>query len=87
MGQLIITCEQVEQALTDVRQFILSDGGDLEIVTIDGYKIQIRLKGACISCPLSLCARHGRDLPVKVWGGEDNEVTSLRQGCPPRGGI
>lgn len=54
MGQLIITKEQVEQALTDVRQFILSDGGDLEIVAIDGYKIQIRLKGACVSCPLSL---------------------------------
>ena len=54
MGQLIITSEQVEQALTEVRQFILSDGGDLEIVSIDGYKIQIRLKGACVSCPLSL---------------------------------
>ena len=54
MGQLVVTKEQVELALTDVRQFILSDGGDLEIVVINDYKVQIRLKGACISCPLSL---------------------------------
>ena len=53
MGDLIITKEQVDQALVNVRQFVLSDGGDLEIVAIDGFKVQIRLKGACISCPLS----------------------------------
>jgi hypothetical protein len=27
------------------------------------------------------CAQHGRDLPVKVWDDEDNEVISQEQGC------
>jgi hypothetical protein len=33
------------------------------------------------------CAQHGRDLPVKVWNDEDNEVISQEQGCPLRSGI
>ncbi len=53
MGDLTITKDQIDQTLVSVRQFVLSDGGDLEVVAIDGFKVQIRLKGACISCPLS----------------------------------
>ncbi len=56
MGHVIninIDQDQVNLALTQVREFILSDGGDLEIVKIEDLKIYIKLKGACVSCPLS----------------------------------
>lgn len=49
----IINQDQVNLALTQVREFILSDGGDLEIVKIEDLKVYIKLKGACVSCPLS----------------------------------
>ena len=37
--------------LNELRSALQADGGDLEIVAIDGKTIQLRLKGACGGCP------------------------------------
>lgn len=52
MGTL--TVQQVEQALINVREFILSDGGDLKIVEVKDHQVFIKLEGACVSCPFSI---------------------------------
>jgi len=52
MGSL--TVQQVEQALVEVRAFILSDGGDIEVVDVKDHQVFIKLKGACVGCPLSM---------------------------------
>lgn len=49
-----ITKDQVEKALVGVRELILADGGDVEIVKIEHPKVFINLKGACVGCPLSI---------------------------------
>ena len=52
MGTL--TVQQVEQALVSVREFILSDGGDIKIVDVKDHQVFIRLEGACVGCPFSI---------------------------------
>jgi Fe-S cluster biogenesis protein NfuA len=32
----------------------MADGGDVELVEIDGLVVKLKLKGACGSCPSSL---------------------------------
>lgn len=49
-----VTADQVALALTQVRELILSDGGDLEIIKIEYPKVFIKLKGACVGCPFSV---------------------------------
>ena len=46
--------EDVERVLGQVRPALQADGGDVELVdvTADGI-VQVRLKGACGSCPMS----------------------------------
>ncbi|HLB40869.1 MAG TPA: NifU family protein [Candidatus Babeliales bacterium] len=44
---------RVNQALAEVRPQILADGGDLELVALTVNSVQVRLMGACQSCPLS----------------------------------
>ena len=34
-----------------MRQFLQADGGDLEIVNIEGKTVQLKLRGACGGCP------------------------------------
>lgn len=43
--------EQIRQKLDDLRVHLQADGGDLEIVSIEGKKVELRLKGACGGCP------------------------------------
>ncbi len=42
---------QVEDAIGDVRQILARDGGDIELVAVEGREIRVRMKGACTGCP------------------------------------
>lgn len=46
--------EKVEKALNKIRPMLQADGGDVELVdvTSDGI-VKVRLKGACMGCPMS----------------------------------
>ena len=43
--------EQIKEALEEIRGMLQADGGDLELVSIDGLTVHVRLTGACGSCP------------------------------------
>lgn len=46
--------ERVRQAVEDVRHILNRDGGDIELVGIEGSTVQVRMKGACVGCPNSV---------------------------------
>jgi len=48
-----LTIENVETVLNEMRPFLISDGGNVEIVELDGPVVKLRLQGACGSCPSS----------------------------------
>lgn len=43
--------EKIRKRLDELRVHLQADGGDLEIVGIDGKNVKVRLKGACGCCP------------------------------------
>ncbi len=46
--------EKVEKALETVRPYLIADGGDVELVSINENGIvKVRLTGACVGCPMS----------------------------------
>jgi Fe-S cluster biogenesis protein NfuA len=53
MSELALTLENVETVLDELRPYLMSDGGNVEVVDIDGPIVQLRLQGACGSCPSS----------------------------------
>ena len=43
--------EKITSRLNELRQYLQADGGDLEIVSIEGKVVQLKLRGACGGCP------------------------------------
>lgn len=43
--------EKIRAKLEQLREMLQADGGDLEIVAINGTAVQLRLTGACGCCP------------------------------------
>ena len=43
----------VETVLDTLRPYLMADGGNVELVEIDGPIVKLRLQGACGSCPSS----------------------------------
>ncbi len=50
---MALTKDNVEKVLDEVRPFLLADGGNVEVVELDGPIVKVRLQGACGSCPSS----------------------------------
>ncbi len=53
MATLALTPDNVEQVLDELRPYLMADGGNVELVEIDGPIVKLRLQGACGSCPSS----------------------------------
>lgn len=67
---------EVEKVLNEIRPHIQADGGDIELVDVDEKNgvVKVRLKGACVGCPMSqmtLAEGVGRSLKEKVSGVKD----------------
>jgi len=43
--------KKIRDMLEELRVHLQADGGDLEVVKIDGKNVDLRLKGACGCCP------------------------------------
>ncbi|MGK7944002.1 MAG: NifU family protein [Microcystaceae cyanobacterium] len=50
---LALTNENVEQVLDEMRPYLMADGGNVELVELEGPIVKLRLQGACGSCPSS----------------------------------
>ncbi|MCX7891415.1 MAG: NifU family protein [Burkholderiales bacterium] len=42
---------ELRAALDEVRAILARDGGDVELVGVEGRTVRVRLKGACAGCP------------------------------------
>jgi len=48
-----MTNEQVQTVLDKIRPALQADGGDVELVAVDGGVVKVKLVGACRGCPMS----------------------------------
>jgi Fe-S cluster biogenesis protein NfuA len=45
--------ERVQEVLDKIRPALQADGGDVELVDVDGGVVKVKLVGACAGCPMS----------------------------------
>ena len=48
------TRTEVSEVLDRLRGAMQVDGGDVELVSIDGDVVYVRMKGTCIDCPSAM---------------------------------
>lgn len=68
--------EKVQAEMDKIRPMLQADGGDVELVDVDGGIVKVRLKGACAGCPMSqMTLKNGieRILKERVPGVETVE--------------
>ncbi len=53
VGTLELTPENVEKVLDELRPYLMADGGNVELVEVEGPVVRLRLQGACGTCPSS----------------------------------
>ncbi|KAF4370082.1 nifU-like protein 1, chloroplastic [Cannabis sativa] len=48
-----LTAQNVDLVLEDVRPYLISDGGNVDVVSVEEGVVSLKLQGACESCPSS----------------------------------
>lgn len=75
MQTMELTNDNVEKVLDELRPYLMSDGGNVELVDIDGPVVKLRLQGACGSCPSStMTLRMGIERRLREYIPEIAEV-------------
>ena len=69
---------EVEKALTEIRPFLNSDGGDIELVSVEDNIVKVRLTGACIACSVNqMTLKSGVEMTIKKYVTEIVSVINV----------
>ncbi|MBJ10730.1 MAG: hypothetical protein CMP66_04635 [Flavobacteriales bacterium] len=70
---------KIEEALTQVRPYLESDGGDIRLVEVtDDYVVKVKLLGACSDCQVSIMTlKAGVEQAIKKVLPEVKEVVDV----------
>jgi Fe-S cluster biogenesis protein NfuA len=70
--------ERVLQALDEIRPFLVNDGGDVALESIENGVVSIRFVGACMGCSVNqMTLRSGVEMTVKKFAPEIQSVVNL----------
>ena len=73
--------ERVKNALEEIRPFLISDGGDITLVSIDNNKVvNVKLHGNCVSCTVNqMTLKSGVEMTIKKHVPEIEKVVSVQE--------
>lgn len=70
--------DRIEDTLDAIRPALREDGGDVEVVGFDDGVVQLRLVGACSTCPIStMTVKQGIERRIKSAIPEVREVQAV----------
>ena len=69
----------VEKALDEIRLFLQSDGGDINLLSIDeGKFVKVQLVGACTSCSVNqMTLKSGVEMTIKKYAPQIESVVNV----------
>ena len=75
---MALTLDNVEKVLDELRPFLMADGGNVEVVELDGPIVKVRLQGACGSCTSStMTLKMGIERKMRECIPEVSEVVQV----------
>ncbi len=70
---------KVQAALDEIRPQIQMDGGDVELVAVEGSTVKVRLVGHCAGCPMSqMTLKNGIEAHLKATVPEVKKVEAVQ---------
>lgn len=68
----------VERALEEIRPFLISDGGNISLVSIEDNIVTVKLEGACVGCSINqMTLRNGVEASVKKHAPQIEKVVDI----------
>ena len=70
--------DKVEQGLNEIRPFLESDGGNIELISVDKNVVKVKLLGNCVSCSVNqMTIKNGVELTIKKFAPQIEQVINI----------
>ena len=68
----------VEKALEEIRPFLISDGGNIKLLSIENNTVRVQLEGACSGCSVNqMTLKNGVEATIKKYAPHIEEVINV----------
>ena len=72
------TQNNVEKALDEIRPFLMSDGGNIRLLSIIDSVVKVQLEGACNGCSVNqMTLKNGVEATIKKYVPHIEEVINV----------
>ncbi|MFY0604550.1 MAG: NifU family protein [Flavobacteriaceae bacterium] len=72
------TLNNVEKALEEIRPFLMSDGGNIKLLSIEDTIVKVQLEGTCIGCSVNqMTLKNGVEATIKKYAPHIQEVINI----------
>ncbi|KRO88556.1 MAG: NifU family protein [Bacteroidetes bacterium] len=69
---------KVEEALSEIRPFLESDGGNIKLLSINDDVVKVKLLGNCVSCSVNqMTLKNGVEMTIKKHAPQIKEVINI----------
>lgn len=70
--------KKIQIALNEIRPFLESDGGNIELVSVVDNVVKVKLLGNCVSCSVNqMTLKNGVEMTIKKYAPEIEKVISV----------
>ncbi|WP_425287327.1 NifU family protein [Lutimonas vermicola] len=71
--------DNIEKALSEIRPYLLTDGGDISFVSLEDDVVNVKFHGACIGCNVNqMTLRNGVEATVKKYAPQIRKVVEVK---------
>jgi Fe-S cluster biogenesis protein NfuA len=72
------TITNVEKALDEIRPFLMNDGGNIKLLSIEDFVVKVQLQGACTGCSVNqMTLKNGVEATIKKYVPQIKEVINV----------
>ncbi|MGA9269024.1 MAG: NifU family protein [Lutimonas sp.] len=71
--------ENIEKALAEIRPYLLTDGGDISLVSYEEDIVEVKFHGACTGCSVNqMTLKNGVEATIKKYAPQVQKVVEVK---------
>ncbi|MFT4575869.1 MAG: Fe-S cluster biogenesis protein NfuA [Polaribacter sp.] len=72
------TEKNIEKALEEIRPYLISDGGNIKLLSIENNIVKVELEGTCNGCSVNqMTLKYGVEATIKKYAPQIIEVINI----------
>jgi len=71
--------KNIEKALEEIRPYLLTDGGNITLISVENNIVEIQFEGACVGCSVNqMTLKNGVEATIKKYAPQIEKVVEVK---------